>query len=329
MYLYIYDRMVSFYSEVIIMKTVDIVVPCYNEEEVLPEFVRVTNEVIATLPQYSFRYILVNDGSRDNTLPTMMKLAEEFDNVKYISFSRNFGKESAMYAGLEHTSADLVFVMDADLQHPPAMFPQMLAEIEKGHDCCALYREERKGDGGAIRTGFSKLFFTLQNSMSSVKMPYGSVDYRVMSRQMVDSIMSMSEVQRFSKGIFCWVGFDTKWLPYENVERTIGTSSWNFWGLFKYAIDGITAFSVSPLKWLIIIGILMLVGAVGFFILYIIMLFFGGSVVSGVLSGVFFVGGILELSLGIIGEYMGRVYIETKNRPIYIAKLKNIEKVEK
>lgn len=310
------------------MKTVDIVVPCYNEEEVLPEFVRVTNEVIATLPQYSFRYILVNDGSKDNTLLTMIKLSNEFSNVKYISFSRNFGKEAAMYAGLEHTSADLVFVMDADLQHPPAMFPQMLKEIEEGHDCCALFREEKERKDGFLRRGFSKLFFKMQNRMSSVKMPYGAVDYRVMSRQMVDSILSMSEVQRFSKGIFCWVGFDTKWLPYENVERTIGTSSWSFWGLFRYAIDGITAFSVSPLKFIFILGVIMFFGSVAGMLAIIIKALITGDFGSGyatIVCVMLFIGGIIELSIGIIGEYLGRVYIETKKRPIYIAKVKNIE----
>lgn len=314
------------------MKTVDIVVPCYNEEEVLPEFIRVTNEVIEGLPQYSFRYILVNDGSKDKTLLTMIKLAEKFSNVKYISFAGNFGKEAAMYAGLEHSSADLVIVMDADLQHPPAMFPQMLREIEEGHDCCALYREEKKRKDGFIRTAFSKLFFKMQNSMSSVKMPYGAVDYRVMTRQMVDAILSMSEVQRFSKGIFCWVGFDTKWLPYENVERTIGTSSWSFWGLFRYAIDGITAFSVSPLKFIFILGVIMfLISVVG--MLYIaIHAIITGEIGSGYATTVcimLLIGGIIELSIGIIGEYLGRVYIETKKRPIYIAKVKNIEKAEK
>lgn len=314
------------------MKTVDLVVPCYNEEEVLPEFVRVTNEVIATLPQYSFRYILVNDGSKDNTLLTMIKLSKEFPNVKYISFSRNFGKEAAMYAGLEHTSADLVFVMDADLQHPPAMFPQMLAQIEEGHDCCALYREEKERKDGFIRRGFSKLFFKMQNKMSSVKMPYGAVDYRVMTRQMVDSILSMSEVQRFSKGIFCWVGFDTKWLPYENVERTIGTSSWSFWGLFRYAIDGITAFSVSPLKFIFVMGVILFILS-GLGMLYIaIKAIVTGEIGSGYATTIcvmLLIGGIIELSIGIIGEYLGRVYIETKKRPIYIAKLKNIEKENK
>ncbi len=311
------------------MKTVDIVVPCYNEEEVLPEFVRVTNEVISTLPQYSFRYILVNDGSSDNTLLVMLKLAEEFSNVKYISFSRNFGKEAAMYAGLEHTDADYVFVMDADLQHPPQMFPEMLREVdEEGHDCCALFREEREKDG-FIRRGFSKLFFKLQNSMSSVKMPYGAVDYRVMSRQMIKSILSMGEVQRFSKGIFCWVGFDTKWLPYKDVERTIGTSSWSFWGLFRYAIDGITAFSVSPLRFITVMGIIMFVLSIIFALVTAIHAIVAGEVGSGfatTMCAMLFIGGIIELSIGIIGEYLGRVYIETKQRPIYVAKLKNIHK---
>ncbi len=314
------------------MKTVDIIVPCYNEEEVLPEFIRVTNEVIATLPQYSFRYILVNDGSKDKTLLTMIQLAKEFENVKYISFSRNFGKEAAMYAGLEHASADLVIVMDADLQHPPAMFPQMLQGIEEGHDCCALYREENERKDGFLRRGFSKLFFKMQNSMSSVKMPYGAVDFRVMTKQMVDAILSMSEVQRFSKGIFCWVGFDTKWIPYENVERTIGTSSWNFWGLFRYAIDGITSFSVSPLKFIFILGIIMFIIS-GIGMLYIaIKAIITGEIGSGYATTVcveLLIGGIIELSIGIIGEYLGRVFIETKKRPIYIAKVKNIEKAEK
>ncbi len=314
------------------MKTVDIIVPCYNEEEVLPEFIRVTNEVIDTLPQYSFRYILVNDGSKDKTLLTMIKLSKEFDNVKYISFSRNFGKEAAMFAGLEHASADLVIVMDADLQHPPAMFPEMLKGIEEGHDCCALYREEKERKDGFLRRGFSKLFFKMQNSMSSVKMPYGAVDFRVMTKQMVEAILSMSEVQRFSKGIFCWVGFDTKWIPYENVERTIGTSSWSFWGLFRYAIDGITSFSVSPLKFIFILGVIMFIIS-GLGMLYIaIKAIVTGEIGSGYATTVcveLLIGGIIELSIGIIGEYLGRVFIETKKRPIYIAKVKNIEKAEK
>lgn len=312
------------------MKTVDLVVPCFNEEEVLPTFVEETNKVIATLPDYKFRYILVNDGSRDNTLLVMTSLAKKYDNVKYISFSRNFGKESAMYAGLEHTDADLVIVMDADLQHPPVMFPKMLAEIENGHDCCALYREKQKGES-FIRQAISKMFFAMQNATSKVKMPNGAVDFRVMKREMVDSILKMGEVQRFSKGIFCWVGFDTKWLPYENVERTIGTSSWSFWGLFKYAFDGFTAFSVTPLKLLYILGILMLLGGVGTSVAMIVSAIINGGCgyFLPVLTAILFATGIIEVSLGVIGEYLGRVYFEVKDRPIYIAKVKNIEKPEK
>ncbi|MDO5123956.1 MAG: glycosyltransferase family 2 protein [Eubacteriales bacterium] len=319
------------------MKTVDLIVPCFNEEEVLPEFVRVTNEVIATLPQYRFRYILVNDGSRDKTLLVMMKLAEEFENVKYISFSRNFGKEAAMFAGLEHSDADYVFVMDADLQHPPQMFPQMLREVdEEGHDCCALYREHRKGES-IIRTGFSKLFFKLQNAMSSVKMPYGAVDYRVMTRQMVKAIVSMGEVQRFSKGLFTWVGFDTKWLPYKNVERTIGKSSWSFFGLFKYAIDGITAFSISPLRFITVMGFVLFIlsGISGAFVVVeeliqrIFHFGYSGTGFATLMCVILFIGGILELSIGILGEYLGRVFVETKKRPIYIAKLTNLEEKDR
>ena len=314
-----------------VLKTVDLVVPCHNEEEVLPEFVRVTNEVTATLPNYSFRYIFINDGSKDNTLLTMIKLSQEFDNVKYISFSRNFGKEAAMYAGLEYSTADYVIVMDADLQHPPAMFPEMLAKIEEGHDCGALYRVARKGEG-FLRTAFSKLFFKLQNSLSSVKLPYGATDFRVMSRQMVNSIVSMGEAQRFSKGIFSWIGFDTEWIPYENVERTIGKSSWNMMGLFRYAIDGITSFSVAPLKFITVVACVLFALSLISALFVAIKAIVTGEIGSGfatIMCVMLFIGGVIEMSIGIIGEYLGRIYIETKHRPIYIVKTSNIEKKDK
>ena len=236
-----------------LLKLIDIVVPCYNEEEVLPLFVEETNKVIATIPDYRFRYIFVNDGSKDKTLTVMREIAKKFDNAKYISFSRNFGKESAMYAGLENSTGDYVIVMDADLQHPPAMFPQMIAGVEEGYDCCALYRAKQKGES-PIRQLISKMFFGFQNKISDVKMPDGAVDYRIMSRQMVDSIVKLCEKQRFSKGLFCWVGYRTKWVEYQNVERTVGTTKWNFWGLFKYALDGITSFSVTPLRFIAVLG---------------------------------------------------------------------------
>jgi glycosyltransferase involved in cell wall biosynthesis len=258
----------------------------------------------------------------------MKKLAEQFDNVKYISFSRNFGKESAMYAGLQNSTGDYVIVMDADLQHPPAVFPQLIdAVINEGYDCCATKRDEREGES-AFRGLFSKLFFKLSNKMTDVKMPYGAMDYRIMSRQMVDSIMELSEVQRFSKGIFCWVGFKTKWIEYQNVERTLGTTKWSMFSLFKYALDGITSFSVAPLRFTAVMGgIIFLISLIYIIITLIQTLFFGITTPGYVttLCAVLFLGSITEMSIGILGEYIGRIYMETKDRPIYIVKHSNFD----
>lgn len=310
------------------MSTIDIVVPCYNEEEGLENFVLETNKVIDTLPDHTFRYILVNDGSRDKTYLVMKKLAEQFSSVKYISFSRNFGKEAAMYAGMQHSTGDYVIVMDADLQHPPSVFPEMIdAVINEGYDCCATKRDEREGES-AFRGFFSKLFFKLSNKMTDVSMPYGAMDYRIMSRQMVDSIMELSEVQRFSKGIFSWVGFNTKWITFKTVERQLGTTTWKFSSLFKYAIDGIACFSVAPLRFIALMG-----GVIsGFALIYIIItiiqtLLFGIDTPGYVtlLCATLFLGGIMEFSIGILGEYIGRIYMETKDRPIYIVQHSNME----
>lgn len=313
------------------MKLIDIVVPCYNEEEVLPYFVKETNAVISTIKDYRFRYIFINDGSKDKTHAVLKTLASRFSNIKYISFSRNFGKESAMYAGLEHSTGDYVIVMDADLQHPPKMFPKMIEGIEEGHDCCALYRAKQKGES-KIRQFVSKIFFSFQNKISDVKMPDGAVDYRIMSRKMVNAILKLSEAQRFSKGIFCWVGFDTKWIEYENVERTIGKTKWSFWGLFKYALDGITAFSVTPLRLTAVIGFaISLLSFVYIIVTLIQTLFFGIDVPGYVttLCATLFLGGIIEFSVGILGEYIGRIYIEAKGRPIYISADDNFDEEEK
>lgn len=310
------------------MKTIDLVVPCYNEEEGLANFVRETNKVIDTLPAYSFRYILVNDGSRDKTYLVMKNLAAEFHNIKYISFSRNFGKEAAMYAGLQHTSADYVVVMDADLQHPPALFTQMIDALEnEGFDCCATKRDEREGES-KFRGLFSKMFFGLSNKLSDVKMPYGAMDYRMMTRQMVDSILELSEVQRFSKGIFSWVGFNTKWISFKTVDRQLGTTTWKFSSLFKYAIDGITCFSVAPLRFTAVMGsIIFLISLIYIIITLIQTLFFGITTPGYVttLCAILFMGGITEMSIGILGEYIGRIYMESKDRPIYITKFSNFE----
>lgn len=309
------------------MKTVDIVVPCYNEEEGLEMFVDTTNKYINKIDGYRFKYILVDDGSKDKTLRVMLKLAREHKNVKYISFSRNFGKEAAMYAGLKNSSGDYVIVMDADLQHPPAMIADMIKGIEEGYDCCAAKRTSREGES-KIRSFFSRSFYKFSNKITDVKLPHGAVDFRIMSRQMVNAVLSLSEVQRFSKGIFSWVGFETKWLPYKNVERTIGTTKWSFWGLFKYAIDGLTAFSVAPLRFISLLGLIISGLA---FIYAIIVLFqtliFGIDVpgYATTLIITLFLGGIIEFSVGILGEYIGRIYMESKNRPIYLTKCTNID----
>ena len=312
------------------MKTIDIVVPCYNEQEVLPSFVRETNEVIDSIKNYKFRYIFVNDGSKDQTLPILKDLASKQDNIKYISFSRNFGKEAAMYAGFKNTTADYVIVMDADLQHPPKMFPQMIAGIEEGFECCALYRAKQTGES-KLRQFVSKIFFSFQNNISDVKMPDGAVDYRIMSRKMVDAIMDLSEVQRFSKGLFCWVGFKTKWIEYQNVERTLGTTKWSMFSLFKYALDGITSFSVAPLRFIAVMGFVISILSFVYILITLIQTLFFGIDVAGyvtTLCATLFLGGIIELSVGVLGEYIGRIYIETKRRPIYICSETNIEDEE-
>lgn len=310
------------------MKTIDLVVPCYNEEAGLEHFVLETNKIINSLPNYSFRYILVNDGSKDKTYFVMKKLANEFENIKYISFSRNFGKEAAMYAGLQHTTADYVVVMDADLQHPPGLFPQMIEALEtENYDCCATKRDEREGES-AFRGLFSKLFFKLSNMMTDVKMPYGAMDFRMMTRQMVDSILELGEVQRFSKGIFSWVGFKTKWISFKTVDRQIGTSTWKFSSLFKYAIDGITCFSVAPLRFTAVMGAIIFFISLIYIIITLIQTLFFGITTPGyvtTLCAVLFLGGITEMSIGILGEYIGRIYMESKNRPIYIIKHSNFK----
>lgn len=310
------------------MKTIDIVVPCYNEQEVVSAFYDETSKHVAAIDNYSFRYIFVNDGSSDNTLLLLKGLAATYSDVRYVSFSRNFGKEAAMLAGLKNSTADYVIVMDADLQHPPALFPELIAGIEEGHDCCAAYRITRTGEK-KIRSWFSQNFYKLNNKLTNTKMPYGAVDYRIMSRQMVDSLIALPEIERFSKGLFCWVGFDTKWIPYENIERTLGTTKWKFSGLVKYAMDAIVSFSVAPLRLLSIIGCFISCSALLYgFILLIKTLVFGKDLpgYASTLIVLLFLGGIVELSLGIIGEYLARIFTEVKHRPLYIEKESNMEK---
>ena len=313
------------------MVSIDIIFPCYNEEAVLKHFFEVCDGVMQGLENYTYRFLFVNDGSRDRTLAILQELAAAHSQVKYLSFSRNFGKESAMYAGFCYSTADLVIVMDADLQHPPAMIPDMLKGIEEGYDCCAAMRTTREGES-AVHSFFSRAFYRLNNRMSKVKLPQGAVDFRIMRRPMVDAILQLSEVERFSKGIFAWVGFDTKWYPYENVERTMGTSKWNFSSLFSYAMDGMTSFSTVPLR--LVSGLGLVISFVAFIYILITLIqtmIFGIDVPGYVttLCAVLFLGGVIELSIGVLGEYLGHMYKETKHRPLFIIKQSNLDAEEK
>ena len=230
-----------------------------------------------------------------------------------------------MYAGLQHTTADYVVVMDADLQHPPQIFPQMLEAMENGYDCCATKRDEREGES-FFRGAFSKLFFRLSNKLTDVKNPYGAMDYRMMTRQMVDSVLELSEVQRFSKGIFSWVGFNTKWISFKTVDRELGTTKWKFSSLFKYAIDGITCFSVAPLRFTAVMGAVIFFISLIYILITLIQTIFFGTTTPGYVTTLFavlFLGGLTEMSIGILGEYIGKIYMETKERPIYITKFSN------
>ena len=310
----------------IIKKTIDIIVPCYNEEDVLELFYTELSKVLDTINDYDCRLIFVDDGSRDRTLLILRQLAEQHDNINYISFSRNFGKEAGMYAGLQHSTGDYVIIMDADLQHPPTMIPDMIQGIHEGYDCCAARRSSRKGEA-PIRSFFSRMFYRLNRKMTNIDLVQGAVDFRIMSRQMVDAVLALSERQRFSKGIFSWVGFKTKWLPYENVERPLGQTKWSFSGLLKYAVDGITCFSITPLRFVTGLGFFISVCAFIYIIITLVQTFIFGIDTPGyvtTLCAILFLGGIVEISIGILGEYIPHIYMEVKERPIYILKDTNL-----
>lgn len=313
------------------MKTVDLVVPCYNEGGMVELFYNTTSDIVSKIDGYEFRFIFIDDGSRDNTLDEIKKLAGKNNNVKYISFSRNFGKEAGMYAGLKASTADRVTIIDADLQHPPELIEKMLYAIDvEGYDSCSARRVSREGEP-KIRSFFSRMFYKLINKMSEVEIVDGAVDFRMMTRQMVDAIISLPEVHRFSKGIFCWVGFKTKWIEFKNVERIVGESRWSFWSLFKYAIDGIVAFTTFPLRLATITGCIISGAAFIYLIIELIKTLVTGIGQPGYASTIIillFIGGVIILALGIIGEYLARMYMETKRRPIFITRDTNIEKKE-
>ncbi|MFH0396439.1 glycosyltransferase family 2 protein [Streptococcus sp. A34] len=304
---------------------ISVIVPCFNEEEAIPYFYDAM-EVVRRKMREQFEYIFVNDGSKDGTLKVLRQLAAEGNGVRYISFSRNFGKEAALYAGLQAAQGELVTVMDVDLQDPPEMLTQMKSILDANPelDCVGTRRVSRNGEP-PIRSFFAKLFYKLMNKISQVEVVDGARDFRLMRRHMVDAILSVSEYNRFSKGIFAWVGFETEYLPYENVERVAGETSWSFWKLLSYSIEGIINFSDTPLN---------IASYTGFFtfllslVLMVVVVFktlvFGDPTIGwpSTICIILFLGGLQLMTIGILGKYLAKVFLETKHRPVYIIKEK-------
>lgn len=310
------------------MKKVTLIVPCYNEAEALPLFQEQLNTVIHTLDSYRFEILLINDGSTDDTLSVMKKICNADESYKYISFSRNFGKEAAMYAGFCNSDGDYTAVMDADMQDPPSLLPEMLACLEtENYDSVATRRVSRKGEP-AIRSFFARKFYRLINKISDADVVDGARDFRLLKKEMVDSIVAMCEYNRFSKGIFGWIGFKTKWIEYENVNRIAGETSWSFWGLLKYAIDGIINFSETPMSIASGLGIFLTIVSFIMIIFIIVRKAVFGDPVAGwpsLVCIILFISGLQFLCMGIMGKYMAKTYLEVKNRPHYIVAETNKE----
>ena len=304
-------------------KLLSVVVACYNEEEALPFFYKEINNVTKKMKELDFEFIFVNDGSHDKTLEVLKEFRKKDKRVRFVSFSRNFGKEAAMLAGLEYSCGDYITLMDADLQDPPAILPDMYNLIlNEGYDCVGTRRVTRKGEP-PIRSFFARMFYKIINKLSKVEMVDGARDYRLMTRQMVDAIISMKEYNRYSKGLFSFVGFKTKWLEYENINRVAGETKWSFWKLFLYAIDGITAFSTAPLVISTLIGFIFCLISFIMILFIIAKTLMFGDPVSGwpsLVCIIFMVSGIQLFCIGIMGQYLSKTYLETKNRPIYIVK---------
>lgn len=304
-------------------KKLSIIVPCYNEEESVPLFYAEATKQDKFFADKSveLEFIFVNDGSRDNTVEVVKSLREQDERVHLVSFSRNFGKEAAIYAGFEKASGDLVVLMDADLQDPPALLPEMYSHIEEGYDSVATRRVDRKGEP-PIRSWFARRFYGLMNKISTADIVDGARDYRMMTRQVVDAILDMKEYNRFSKGIFGWVGFKTKWLEYENIQRAAGETKWSFWKLFLYSLDGIMAFSTAPLAIPLITGIVMCAAALALLVVTIVQAVVGNPLylMFLLLTVMTFIGGVILGCMGIVSLYLSKLYLEGKNRPKYLVK---------
>ena len=311
------------------------IVPCYNEEAALPYFLReirkVADQMSATY-QSSFEFIFVDDGSKDKTLEILREAALQDERVRYIAFSRNFGKEAAMYAGLQRCTGDYAAVMDADMQDPPTLLPEMYETLQSGeYDSVATRRVDRKGEP-PVRSFFARCFYKIINKISDADIVDGARDFRLMKRKMVDAILAMGEYNRFSKGIFGWVGFRTKWLPYENVERVAGETKWSFWKLFKYSLQGIIAFSTAPLGIASVMGMILCLIALVMVVVIVVKTLLLGDPVSGwpsLACMIMFMGGIQLLCMGVLGQYLAKTYLETKHRPIYIIAETNEDSNEK
>lgn len=306
------------------MSLLSVIVPCYNEEENVALFFEelTKNDPFFRDKGLEMEVIYIDDGSKDRTVDEVKKLREKDDRVHLVSFSRNFGKEAAMYAGLEHSKGDYVVMMDADLQDPPSLLPEMISYIEQGYDSVATRRVSRKGEP-PVRSFFARMFYRLMKKISKTEIMDGARDYRLMTRQMVDAILSMQEYNRFTKGIFGWVGFNTKWLEYENVERARGETKWNFWKLFIYSLDGITAFSTMPLMLASVVGVLFCLLAFAMIVFIIVRKMVFGDPVAGWPSMVcimLFLSGVQFFCTGILGQYLAKTYMEVKRRPIYLVK---------
>lgn len=306
---------------------ISLIIPCYNEEQALYPLYEALQAAMQQLQEYSFELLFIDDGSSDGTLDVLKLLAQKDERITYLSFSRNFGKEAAMYAGFCNSTGDYAAIMDADMQDPPDLLPQMLEIIQSGYDSVATRRVSRKGEP-VMRSFFAKMFYKIMNRISESDIVDGARDFRLLKRSMVDSIIAMSEYNRFSKGIFGWIGFKTYWLPYENRERVAGQTKWNFWKLFRYSLDGIINFSQIPLSLASWTGI-------GFTFFPFIMIIFvivrkliWGDDVAGwpsLVCVITFLGGLQLLCLGIIGQYLSKTYLETKGRPHYIVRESNRE----
>ncbi|MDU1892093.1 MAG: glycosyltransferase family 2 protein [Dysgonomonas sp.] len=305
------------------MDKISLIVPCYNEEQALPYLYNEIVKLAEEMPEQEFEFIFINDGSKDKTLDIIKELRSSDDRVHYVSFSRNFGKEAGIYAGLKAAKGDYISLIDADLQDPPSLIKGMYESLKtEDYDCVATRRLDRKGEP-IMRSFFAKQFYKLINKISDTEVVDGARDFRLMSRQMVDAILEMSEYNRFSKGIFGWVGFKTKWISFENVERVAGQTKWSFIGLFFYSLEGIIAFSTRPLFIASVFGILFCL--IAFFMISVIIaktLIWGDPVAGypSLICAIFFMGGVQLFCLGILGQYLSKTYLETKKRPIYIVK---------